>query len=163
MTIVLWLILLLTPATKLLAQDSSPLVPQTQESKMTVIDTAICEISGQVVDEKKEPLIAATVLVYLNNELKGGNVTDFDGMYTIKPLPPGSYNLLVTYTGYDSLMVTSLIVGSGCTKQNLVLSRRRGFVSPCCVIRCVCPSIIDINDPTRHVWRRDYIENMPMR
>jgi hypothetical protein len=161
MTIVLWLILLLTPATKLLAQDSSPLVPQTQENKMTVIDTAICEISGQVFDHKKKPLISATVLVYQNNELKGGIVTDFDGMYSIKPLAPGSYNLLVTFLGLDSLMVTRLTVGRGCTKQNVMLSRR--FASPGFIIRCACPSIIDINNPTRHVWRRDDIENMPMR
>ena len=60
-------------------------------------------ISGQVVDEKKEPILNAMLPVYKDGILKGGSVTDIDGYYVIKPLQPGKYTLLVICPGYDSL------------------------------------------------------------
>lgn len=71
------------------------------------------EIKGVVVDDKKEPAISATVMVFQSGILKGGNVTDFDGNYSIKPLEPGKYDMLVLYTGFDSLKMTDVIVVAG--------------------------------------------------
>ncbi len=71
------------------------------------------EIAGKVLDEKKDPLLSATVQVFQGGILKGGNVTDFDGLYSIKPLDPGKYDVLVSYTGYDSVMITNVVVQPG--------------------------------------------------
>ncbi|MCD6013023.1 MAG: TonB-dependent receptor [Flavipsychrobacter sp.] len=68
------------------------------------------EISGRVLDDKKEPLINATVQVFLGGIMKGGTVTDYDGNYTIKPLDGGNYNVIAMYQGYDSMMVTEVVV-----------------------------------------------------
>ncbi len=82
------------------------------------------EIAGKVLDEKKEPLLSATVQVYQGGILKGGNVTDFDGIYSVKPLEPGYYDVVVSFTGYDSIMVTRVIVEPGHrTTQNFTMSR----------------------------------------
>jgi len=82
------------------------------------------EIAGKVLDEKKEPLLSATVQVYQGGILKGGNVTDFDGIYSVKPLEPGFYDIVVSFTGYDSIMVTKVIVEPGHrTTQNFTMSR----------------------------------------
>jgi hypothetical protein len=82
------------------------------------------EIAGTVLDEKKEPLISAAVQVYQGGILKGGVVTDFDGKYSVKPLEPGYYDVLVLYSGYDSMMVTGVVVAGGQrTTQNFQLAR----------------------------------------
>jgi len=120
------------------------------------------EICGQVLDEKKEPLLSAAVQVYKQNELKGGAIADYDGMFSIKSLDTGSYNLLVTFTGYDSLMITRLMVKEGITKQNVVMSPSKGQRIICTISIC-CPQLIDRDNPTKTVWRRYDIENMPMR
>lgn len=66
-----------------------------------------------MLDENKQPMISAAVQVYQGGILKGGAATDYDGNYTIKPLEAGLYNVLVLYTGYDSLMETGVVVTPG--------------------------------------------------
>ncbi len=73
------------------------------------------EIGGRVLDEKKEPLPSAVVQVYQGGTLRGGNVTDYDGNYTVKPLEPGTYDVLVLYSGYDSILVQNVRVNPGAT------------------------------------------------
>jgi hypothetical protein len=83
------------------------------------------EIAGKVLDDKKEPLINATVQIFQGGILKGGNVTDFDGFFSVKPLDPGVYDVLASFTGFDSLMFTKVIVQpSGKTIQNFSMSRK---------------------------------------
>src|ERR1700761_6040291 len=85
------------------------------------------EISGRVLDDQKQPLPSAAVQVYQGGILKGGNITDYDGNYTIKPLDPGYYNVLVLYTGYDSVLVTGVVVSAGDrTTQNFTMAKPKG-------------------------------------
>ena len=46
------------------------------------------EISGRVLDDKKEPMPSAVIQVYQGGILRSGTVTDYDGNYTVKPLDP---------------------------------------------------------------------------
>lgn len=55
-------------------------------------------LSGQVIDETKEPLIGASILI------KGtsiGTITDIDGNYTLN-IPKGATELVFSYVGYES-------------------------------------------------------------
>ena len=57
------------------------------------------EIQGVIMEgETNLPLISATVKVYYAGNLIG-DVTDFDGKFTIKPLVAGTYMLEVSYIG----------------------------------------------------------------
>lgn len=86
------------------------------------------EIRGQVVDDKKEPLLSATIQVFQNGKLMGGNVSDFDGMYIVKPLEPGYYDVVCSFTTYDSITMTRVIVQPGsATTQNFTMARRAGY------------------------------------
>jgi len=58
-------------------------------------------IKGKVIDERKEPLMYATVSVYQNGILRSRVVTDHDGNFIIKPLDPGYYTISALYPGSD--------------------------------------------------------------
>jgi hypothetical protein len=77
------------------------------------IQASAQEITGRVLDEKKEPLISAVVQVYQAGVLKDGNIADIDGNYSIKPLDSGYYDVLFTYLGYDSLFFKGVLVLPG--------------------------------------------------
>ncbi len=68
------------------------------------------EISGRIIDETKQGIISATVQAFQGGILKGGNVTDYDGNYFIKPLESGTYDVLISYIGYDSIWVKGVPV-----------------------------------------------------
>ena len=55
------------------------------------------KLSGRVVDQKKEPLPAANVII-LGTSL--GAATDLDGYYTILNIPPGKYDIQFRLIGY---------------------------------------------------------------
>ncbi len=80
-------------------------------------------LSGKVLDEKKEPIINAIVQVFSSNGvLMGGNVTDYDGNFLVKPLDPGYYTVAVRFNGYDTSTVTRVIVSQATnTSQNFAL------------------------------------------
>lgn len=74
-------------------------------------------ITGTVLDEKKEPIIGAVVRVFEGGLQKGGAQTDVDGIYTIKPLSPGRYDVVVSYLGYKEKRTTGVIVSPDKTTE----------------------------------------------
>lgn len=69
------------------------------------------EISGKVTDDKGEPVPFANVSTLVNGSLIGAQ-TDFDGFYSIKPLPAGSYELTISYVGFEKQIISGVIVNS---------------------------------------------------
>ena len=60
--------------------------------------------------ETGELLPFVNVVLFLNgNQVTGGN-TDFDGEYTIKPINPGTYDVLFSFVGYTPKKVTGVKV-----------------------------------------------------
>ncbi len=123
MVVALGLSLLFVQPMNGFAQNKAPRVTEVISSEKpdasNVASDAGGAITGTVLDDKKEPLLNATVQVFQGGILKGGNVTDFDGVFVIKPLDPGYYDVLVTYVGYDSVKVIKVPVMAGTqTRQN---------------------------------------------
>ena len=74
------------------------------------------EISGTVYDEKKEPIIGAVVQVFQAGVQRGGDVTNEDGKYSVKPLSPAQdYEVRVKYTGYKEIQLRNIRVTAGVT------------------------------------------------
>lgn len=70
-------------------------------------------LKGKVTDkDSKEPIPFANVVVELGGKIVNGSTTDFDGMYTIKPIPPGKYDIKITYVGYKNMMVQGMIINA---------------------------------------------------
>lgn len=71
-------------------------------------------LKGKLVDkETKEPIPFANIIAETGGKQMGGSTTDFDGNYTIKPIPPGTYDVKATYVGYKPLMVQGVVVKDG--------------------------------------------------
>ncbi len=68
------------------------------------------EIKGKIIDaQTKEILPGTTVYVEILGQ-KVIAVSDTNGMFTLKPLSPGSYNVYFTFTGYNSFELSSVTV-----------------------------------------------------
>tara|TARA_A100001011_G_scaffold361788_1_gene410204 strand:- start:5289 stop:10073 length:4785 start_codon:yes stop_codon:yes gene_type:complete len=63
-------------------------------------------ISGKIVDKKtKQSLIGANIFIELDSDMMG-SATDVDGLYRIENVPEGSFDLKVSYLGYESFTLS---------------------------------------------------------
>lgn len=70
-------------------------------------------LKGKVFDQTTlEPLLGATITVENTNPVIG-TTSDENGIFTIKNLPIGRYNLQVSYVGYETTIVAQVMVTSG--------------------------------------------------
>ncbi len=77
------------------------------------------KIAGRVVDDKKEPLPSANIIIA---GTKLGGVTDIDGYYSIINVPPGTYTVQVRLVGYRPFNARDVVVSvNNTTKLDAVL------------------------------------------
>ena len=81
-------------------------------------------LKGTVTDgDLGDPLPFASVVVFLNGNQVSGTNTDFDGKYTIKPIAPGTYDVLLSFVGYQPKKITGVkITANKIQFVNAVLS-----------------------------------------
>ena len=114
-----------------------------------------------MLDEHKDPMPSAVIQVYQNGILKGGGVSDYDGMYSIKPLNSGNYDILVLYTGYDSIAIKDVIVKPEMT-TTLNFSMPRPLGRKLIMFGGISRTYIDPRqEPGRRVYTREEINQMP--
>ncbi|MBM71657.1 MAG: hypothetical protein CL847_02605 [Crocinitomicaceae bacterium] len=66
-------------------------------------------LKGTVTDgDLGDPLPFSSVVVFLNGNQVSGTNTDFDGKYTIKPISPGTYDVLISFVGYQPKKITGV-------------------------------------------------------
>ena len=69
-------------------------------------------ISGTVVDDNREPLIGATVVARNDAGNTFGTITDIDGSFAIGNLANGTYTVVVSYTGFETMEKEVTVSGS---------------------------------------------------
>lgn len=70
-------------------------------------------IKGAVIDnESGSPLIGATIIIMETNPLKGAS-TDLNGNFKIEKVPIGRYNIKISCVGYESSIISEILVTSG--------------------------------------------------
>ena len=70
-------------------------------------------IKGTVTDDETgESVPFANVSLYNGSDLIIGTTTDFDGKYTLKPIPPGVYDVQVSYVGFTTKKINGVGVSS---------------------------------------------------
>lgn len=60
------------------------------------------EIKGLVTDDQHNPAIGAEIKALQGGVVIKNAIADIDGKYTLKPLQPGQYEVLVSYTGFKT-------------------------------------------------------------
>ncbi len=75
-------------------------------------DTSTGAIGGKLIDKEMagEPLPFANVL--LKNSSKG-TTSDYDGIYLLDKLEPGTYTVVFSFVGYETLEVPNVVVEAG--------------------------------------------------
>jgi len=69
----------------------------------TTSKSEISAISGNIRDVTNgEPLPFANIVLENNGTQIAGVNADFDGNFTIKPIPAGTYTIIISYVGYDT-------------------------------------------------------------
>ncbi|MBK7556574.1 MAG: TonB-dependent receptor [Flavobacteriales bacterium] len=68
-------------------------------------------LKGTITDAKSgEPLPFVNVLVENKGTQVAGGATDFDGVYLIKPIEPGTYDVSFNYVGYQPVKQTGVVI-----------------------------------------------------
>jgi len=68
-------------------------------------------MKGKVLDAATgEAIPFANVVVEQNGNMIGGGVSDFDGNYTVKPVPAGRFTVKASYVGYNTLQINDVVV-----------------------------------------------------
>ncbi|WP_298477386.1 TonB-dependent receptor [uncultured Maribacter sp.] len=83
-------------------------------------------IAGTLTDKEvnNEPLPFANVLIKGTTK---GTTTDFDGLYEISNLEPGTYIIVFSYLGYETIEIPNVVVESGkVTTINTPMSASQG-------------------------------------
>ena len=76
-------------------------------------------IRGSIFEkETGEPIIFTNVYLYKTTY---GAATDVNGMFVISRVPKGTYTLMVTYLGYDTLRMPIVIKGNEVINKKLYL------------------------------------------
>ncbi len=70
-------------------------------------------IKGKVLDaDNGEPIPFANVSIMQGAKIVTGGMTDFDGVYTIKPVPVGKFTVKVSYIGYKTIALNNVQVNN---------------------------------------------------
>ena len=70
-------------------------------------------LKGTLTDsETGEPLPFVNVVLQQGENQINGSATDFDGRFTIKPIPSGTYNVLITCVGYNSKKIQNVRINN---------------------------------------------------
>lgn len=77
--------------------------------------TGVGTLKGTVTDgDSDEPIAFAKVVIKLNDVIKGGANTDFDGKFQINSITPGSYDVEVSNSaeGYQPILMEGVVISS---------------------------------------------------
>lgn len=120
-------------------------------------------IKGTITDGSGEPVPFANVTLFDGAEQVIGTTTDFDGKYTLKPIPAGSYDLQVSYVGFQTKRISGISVSSDkITKQDVPITEGVAL-KEVEVIEYTKPLIELDNTTTGTKMTRDEIDKMAVR
>ena len=105
-------------------------------------------MKGTIIDAKtKEPMPMVNVVAKQDGKQVLVGVTDFDGIYTIKPLPVGKYDIEVRFVGYTTYVRTGIDVkASGFTVVDVELNPSTTVLEAVEIVEQKVP-VIEIGTP----------------
>ena len=121
-------------------------------------------LEGKVTDQETgEALIGCNIALYRNGVLVTGTDTDIDGNYTLSNIDPGTYDVEVSYVGYQTQRQTGVVVFSG-KSNKLDIGISQGLVlDQVVVIEYKVPLIEQDNTTSGGIVTAEKIRNLPMK
>ncbi len=121
-------------------------------------------LEGKVSDaDSGEPIIGGNVAIYRNGVLITGTDTDIDGNYTLSSIDPGTYDLEISYVGYQSQKQTGVVVFSG-KSNRLDIQLTPGItIDEVVVIEYKVPLIEQDNTTSGGIVTSEKIRNLPTK
>lgn len=121
-------------------------------------------ISGTVLDENGDALFGAIIKVTEGGLVKGGTQADDDGNYTVKPLPPGRYDVEISSPTFANNITKGVIVSPDkTTALDVKLKLAAKELSGVTVTAYKVPLIDRFNPGARNVIASEQIQKMPTR
>lgn len=122
------------------------------------------ELSGKITDKDSgEGLPFANVYVTING-LPLGSTTDFDGFYSIKPIPPGTYDLTVEYIGYQTSKTTGVqVIADKITFLDIQVAEESELLDEVVVIEYRTPLFEKDQTSSGSTVSKEDIANLPTR
>jgi len=121
------------------------------------------EIKGRILEPNgKTGLVGANVVIKQGNVFIGAQ-SDKNGYYTLKPIPSGTYNVYFTYMGFDSVIVTQVVVApeKAAYIQNIKMKEKTTLLDDTEIIGKGGRKLIDPEDPGKMTVIAREIEEMP--
>ncbi|MBR6918741.1 MAG: TonB-dependent receptor [Bacteroidales bacterium] len=117
-------------------------------------------LKGKVTDQDGKPVDFATVRLMQEDAMILGTTTDEKGNYTLKPIPTGKFDLLVTFMGCRPYKREGIpFSGSTVKFQDVQIDCKSGKTLDPVVIKDVKP-IFNVDDPSQQAMTSDELENV---
>lgn len=124
----------------------------------------IGEIQGKVTDtDSGEGLPFANVAIKVGGVTTGAQ-TDFDGFYSIKPIPPGNYDVETSYLGYQTNITAGVLVTADkITFLDIKMAEESEVLAEVVVVDYKVPLIKADETSTGNTVTKEDIDNLPTR
>lgn len=120
-------------------------------------------LDGKVIDEKKEPIIGATVVLYKSGVQKNGAVTDIDGNYSISNIDPGTYDVEFKYIGYQTQKTQGVVIFAGKTNKLDATLVSGVLLNEVVIVEYKVPLIQQDNTTSGGTITSEQIRNLPTK
>ncbi len=120
-------------------------------------------LQGSVTDaDSGEPILFGTVALYRGGVLITGTQTDFDGYYSVTELDPGTYDVVFSYTGYQEVKITGVIISAG--KANSLDAQISAGITLTTIEVVYKPPLVEKDNTTQgKTLTSEEIRNLPTR
>ncbi len=121
-------------------------------------------LKGTLTDgSNNEPIPFANVGIFNGSQQVLTTVSDIDGNYTLKPIPPGKYTVKATYVGYATKQIEGVIIkADGTTYQNIGLAPTTTQLDQVDIVEYKEP-LIDPDTKSGGTVTREEYQNMPSK
>ena len=123
-------------------------------------------LAGKVTDEDSgEPILFGSVALYKNGVLITGTETDLDGNYSFSNIDPGTYDVEVSYTGYQTQRVEAIKVLAGrANMADVKLGTGGGVLLEEIVVKSYKAPLVEQDNTTQgRVLTSEDIKSLPTR
>ena len=105
-------------------------------------------LQGTITDKETGETLpfANVVLENKGNQIAAGSA-DFDGRYSLRPLPPGTYDLLISYVGYTTQKIAGVVISSDQTKKQDIRMQQGVSIDEVIVVDYIEP-LVEIDKGT---------------